>query len=91
MEDHLYIFWTNPDPITAEKMVFMLHARNSILKQWWSKVTIIVWGGTTKLVAESKAVQEEIASLKKCRRAYQCLYRLRGTVRREGKTGKLRY
>ena len=61
--DHLYILWTNPDEITSEKMVFM-YARNSILKQWWSEVTIIIWGATAKLVAESKAIQAEIAILK---------------------------
>lgn len=63
MDDHLYILWTNPYPITAEKMVFM-YARNSMLRQWWSKVTIIIWGATAKLVAESKAVQDELAILK---------------------------
>jgi hypothetical protein len=63
MNDHLYILWTNPDEITAEKMVFM-YARNSILQQWWSEVTIIIWGATAKLVAESRAVQDEIAVLK---------------------------
>lgn len=62
MNDHLYILWTNPDPLTAEKMVFM-YARNSILQQWWSEVTVIIWGATAKLVAESRAIQDEIAIL----------------------------
>jgi hypothetical protein len=63
MEDHLYILWTNADVITSEKMVFM-YARNSILHQWWSEVTVIIWGATAKLVAETEAVQNEIAILK---------------------------
>lgn len=62
MNDHLYILWTNPNEITAEKMVFM-YARNSKLRQWWDEVTVIIWGATVKLVAESKSVQDEIAIL----------------------------
>jgi hypothetical protein len=63
MNDHLYILWTNPDEITAEKMVFM-YARNSILQQWWSEVTVIIWGAAAKMVAKSKNIQAEIAILK---------------------------
>jgi hypothetical protein len=37
-KDHLYILWTNGDPITAEKRVFM-YGINSLLKGWWEKVT----------------------------------------------------
>jgi hypothetical protein len=62
MDEHLYILWTNADLITSHKMVFM-YARNSILQQWWPKVTLIIWGATAKLVAESKPVQDEIAIL----------------------------
>jgi hypothetical protein len=47
-KNHLYILWTNGDPVTAEKMVFM-YGINSLLKQWWEKVTLIIWGAPTKL------------------------------------------
>ena len=43
----LYILWTNPDPLTAEKMVFM-YAKNSRLQGWWDDVTVILWGATAK-------------------------------------------
>jgi hypothetical protein len=60
--DHLYILWTNADPITFEKMVSM-YACNSSRHQWWKKVTVIVWGSTTKLTAENRQVQDEIKEM----------------------------
>jgi hypothetical protein len=35
----LYILWSNQDPVTAEKMVFM-YALNSKLRKWWDEVII---------------------------------------------------
>ncbi len=55
----LYILWTNDNPVTAELMVFM-YGVNAKKRQWWQEVTIIVWGATTKLVAENKKIQELI-------------------------------
>ncbi len=56
---HLYVLWTNDNPITAEKMVFM-YTINSLIHGWWEKVTLIVWGATTKLVSENKEIQKQI-------------------------------
>jgi hypothetical protein len=56
---HLYVLWTNADLITAEKMVFM-YTVNSLLKNWWEKVTLIVWGATAKLVSEDENVQKMV-------------------------------
>lgn len=56
---HLYVLWTNADPITAEKMVFM-YTVNSLLKNWWEKVTLIIWGATAKLVSEDEHIQKMI-------------------------------
>jgi hypothetical protein len=55
-KSHLYVLWTNADPMTAEKMVFM-YTINSLLKGWWEKVTLIIWGATTKLVNEDETIQ----------------------------------
>jgi hypothetical protein len=63
MSNELTILWTNADPITAQFMVFM-YAGNAVPKGWWDKVRIIVWGATTKLVAENKEIQEELLDLK---------------------------
>lgn len=56
---HLYVLWTNDNPITAEKMVFM-YTINSLIHGWWEKVTLIVWGATTKLVSENTDIQEKV-------------------------------
>ncbi len=57
---HLYVLWTNDNPITAEKMVFM-YTINSLIHGWWEKVTLIVWGATTKLVSEDENIQKLVA------------------------------
>jgi len=56
---HLYILWTNDNPITAEKMVFM-YTVNSLIHGWWEKVTLIIWGATAKLVSEDVKMQEKV-------------------------------
>jgi hypothetical protein len=56
---YLYVLWTNDNPMTAEKMVFM-YAINSLVHGWWEKVTLIVWGATTKLVSENAEIQKKI-------------------------------
>jgi len=56
---HLYLLWTNDNPITAEKMVFM-YTINSLIHNWWEEVTIIIWGAPTKLVSEDVNIQEKI-------------------------------
>lgn len=56
---HLYVLWTNDNPITAEKMVFM-YTINSLIHGWWEKVTLIIWGATAKLVSEDAKIQEKL-------------------------------
>ena len=58
-KDHLYILWTNGDPITAEKMVFM-YATNAMIKGWWKKVTLIIWGAPTRLCSENSGIQAKV-------------------------------
>ena len=50
---HLHIFWMNADPEAANNMVFM-YGRNAMLRHWWDKVTIVLWGSTQKLVLEDE-------------------------------------
>jgi hypothetical protein len=61
--DHLYILWTNADPVTAEKMVFM-YAGNALKLGWWSRVTVIIWGATALLTAQDAAVRSQIEELR---------------------------
>jgi hypothetical protein len=53
---HLYVLWTNDNPITAEKMVFM-YTINSLAHGWWDNVTLIIWGAPAKLVSEDARIQ----------------------------------
>ncbi|HKM20474.1 MAG TPA: DsrE family protein [Lachnospiraceae bacterium] len=53
---HLYILWTNADPITSENMV-MMYATNSIKNDWWDKVTVIIWGAPQKLLIENEVIR----------------------------------
>ena len=55
---HLYVLWTNDNPVTAEKMVFM-YTINSLIHGWWEKVTLIIWGAPAKLVSEDARYSEE--------------------------------
>jgi len=61
-ESHLYILWTTDNAVTAEKMVLM-YGGNSLLKGWWDKVTIIIWGAADQLVTSDLAIQARIKEL----------------------------
>ncbi len=56
---HLYVLWTSGDPITADKMVF-LYTINSLAHGWWKEITLVIWGGSTKLVSENEAIQQRV-------------------------------
>ena len=57
--DKLYMLWTSGDPTTAEKMVLM-YAANSRIKDWWSEVTVIIWGAAASLIARDANLQERL-------------------------------
>lgn len=61
---HLYVLWTNADPITAENMVFM-YTTNALFHGWWEDVTLIIWGAPTQLVVENEHIQVMIKDAKK--------------------------
>ena len=61
-DNHLFVLWTNADPVVANEMVFM-YTENSMKFNMWEKITVIVWGATTKLVAENTQIQERIKGL----------------------------
>lgn len=63
MKNHLYILWTNASPITAENMV-MMYAKNSILNNWWEKVTVIIWGEPQLLICEKEHIRNLINEAK---------------------------
>lgn len=61
-KDHLYILWTNSDPVTADKMVFM-YAFNGLKNGWWKEITVVIWGSTAKLAVENPDTQAKIKEL----------------------------
>ncbi len=56
---HLYVLWSNDNPVTAEKMVFM-YTINALKYGWWEKVTLIVWGATAQLVSDNTGIQQHV-------------------------------
>jgi hypothetical protein len=40
-------------------MMFMYRV-NSLLKNWWEKITLIIWGATAKLVSEDENIQKMV-------------------------------
>lgn len=62
MKNNLTLLWTTSDLITVEKMVFM-YTLNAKLQGWFDEVTLVVWGASTKLVAESRSIQQRIGEM----------------------------
>jgi hypothetical protein len=60
--EKLNILWTNADEIMFDKMVAM-YARNAKLNGWWQEITVIIWGSTAKLAAESELVKLRLREL----------------------------
>jgi hypothetical protein len=61
--NELTILWTNDNPETSELMV-MMYATNSMKLNLWDKLTVVIWGATSKLVAENTMIQELITEAK---------------------------
>ncbi|MFP4547214.1 MAG: DsrE family protein [Fidelibacterota bacterium] len=58
----LVILWTSNDPEVFTKVIFP-YALNSKKQEWWQEVELLIWGPSTKLLAETEALQEKITIL----------------------------
>ncbi|WP_319505578.1 hypothetical protein [Bacteroides graminisolvens] len=58
MNNKLNILWTTDNRDTVFNMLSM-YAINSVNKDWWEHVNIILWGASVKLVANDTQVQTE--------------------------------
>lgn len=61
-EEKLAVLWVSGDPDVAEKSCLMYtHAakRNA----WFDEVVLIVWGSSSRLLAEDKALQEKVKAM----------------------------
>ncbi len=61
--DKLVVLWTSGDREVAINMVFM-YTLNSKLRKWWEDVCLIVWGPSSKLLAEDTELQDYITKIR---------------------------
>lgn len=59
----LFVLWTSGDREVALKMVFM-YTYNAKKNGWWDTIRFIVWGPSSKLLAEDTELQEGIKKMK---------------------------
>ncbi|MBD3265923.1 DsrE family protein [bacterium] len=60
----LAVLWTSGDPHVAEKMLLMYtHAAQK--NTWFDEVVLIVWGPSSKLLAETEKFQKKIKQMQK--------------------------
>jgi len=63
MNDSLAVVWVTRDREAAMNMVFM-YTKNSKLRKWWGKVTLIIWGPSGPLLVSDPELQKELKALK---------------------------
>lgn len=63
-KDKLAVVWTSNDPDIAE-MVVLLYTHAAKTNLWFDEVVLIIWGPSSKLVAENTDVQNKLKSMLK--------------------------
>jgi len=58
----LLILWTSADRDAALNMTLM-YGLNSMVKEWWDKVTLLIWGPSQTLVVEDEEVRGRVAEM----------------------------
>ena len=56
-QDKLVVLWTSGDKEVAIKMVYM-YTYNAKKNGWWNDITFIIWGPSSKLLAEDQELQD---------------------------------
>lgn len=62
--EELVVLWTSGDKEVALKMVFMYTLNSKRFNWGWKNVTLIVWGPSSKLLAEDLELQEYLLKMK---------------------------
>lgn len=62
-QESLVVLWTSGDRDVALNMVFM-YTFNAKRRNWWNDVRLIVWGPSSKLLAEDVEIQTEISKMR---------------------------
>lgn len=73
MENELVVLLTSDNADTIEYMAFM-YAHNALLNKWWDKVTLLIWGASSKTILAKQnlcemleKMQEDGVTLKACK------------------------
>lgn len=59
----LLVVWTSGDKEVAKNMVFM-YTYNAKKNGWWKTVNLLVWGASSKLLAEDQELQDYLLKIK---------------------------
>ena len=62
--DNMFVIWSSADPEIAQRLVFM-YTRNSMIRGWWNRMQLVIWGPSAKLLAEDEELQDEIIGVAK--------------------------
>ena len=60
--DSLVILWTSGDPDVFEKVVFP-YGLNTKKQGWWKHTELLIWGPSTKLLADHKSLQKKVIQM----------------------------
>jgi len=58
----LVVLWTSGDREVALKMVFM-YVFNARTRGWWGDIRLIVWGPSSKLLAEDEEIRDYMSKI----------------------------
>lgn len=61
--EKLVVLWTSGDLEVAKKMVYM-YTYNAKKYGWWKDITFIIWGPSSKLLAENQELQGYLKKMK---------------------------
>ena len=61
--ESLCVVWTQSDPEAAVNMAFM-YVKNALLKGWWPRARLVVWGPSAKLLSENEELQDHLVDVK---------------------------
>ncbi len=62
IDESIFVIWSSADPEVAHNIAFM-YAHNALLKEWWGRVRLIIWGPSAKLVTKDPDIQAKIKTM----------------------------
>ena len=71
MANKLLIVWTSSDIEVAKKMV-LLYGSVILPRGYWDEATIMIWGPSAKLLAQSEELQEQVKVVQETGVKFNC-------------------